>query len=310
MGHRGGAERGWPELLHVALASCFVKQQKGMVVKRFASLALSAGAMAGAVFVLAAGAASAAGPSPLPTLTLALNGKTVTVGGSTVSGAVNVVTTVTGEPQGQPTLVRLNPGVSFAAFGAGVAAVAAHHGDFNYLNPYASIVFDATANKGTSSAQTVLAPGNYFALDTGGRGVPPHAAFVVTQAASPATLPKPAATESTIDFAFRGPTTLHDGELVRFQNDGFVVHMDTLAKVKDVAAGRKVMALMLAGKDNAAMRLVTGFGTFAGPLSTGGMQQSVVNLQPGVWVQACFMDTQDGREHTVLRMERMIRIQK
>ncbi len=276
-------------------------------MKRFASLAAAAAAMAGAAFVLAAGVASAA---PLPTITLALNGKSVTVGGSTVSGAVNVVTTVTGEAQGEPTLVRLNPGVSFSAFGAAVAAVNAHHGDLNYLDPYAALIFNTAANRGTSSAQTVLQPGDYFALDTEGNGLPPHAAFVVTQSASPAALPTPGATESSIEFAFRGPTTLHDGELVRVENNGFLVHMDVLAKVKNVATANKVITLLRAGKDNAAQRLTIGSSQFAGPLSTGGMQQEVVNQTPGVYVQLCFMDTQDGREHTRLGMERTIKIVK
>jgi hypothetical protein len=38
------------------------------------------------------------------------------------------------------------------------------------------------------------------------------------------------------------------------------------------------------------------------------MQQEVLNANPGYYVQACFMDTQDGREHTVLGMERVIQI--
>jgi len=109
-------------------------------------------------------------------LTLALNGKSVTVGGSTVSGAVNVVTTVTGERTGEPTLVRLNPGVPFSAFAQAVAAVNAHHGDLNYLNPYASLVFNVPAPKGTRRAQTILQAGNYFALETQGDRTPPHTA--------------------------------------------------------------------------------------------------------------------------------------
>ena len=40
------------------------------------------------------------------------------------------------------------------------------------------------------------------------------------------------------------------------------------------------------------------------------MQQQVLNAKPGYYVQACFMDTQDGREHTQLGMERVIRIAK
>ena len=37
------------------------------------------------------------------------------------------------------------------------------------------------------------------------------------------------------------------------------------------------------------------------PASPGAMQQEVLNAKPGYYVQACFMDTQDGREHTHAR---------
>ena len=36
----------------------------------------------------------------------------------------------------------------------------------------------------------------------------------------------------------------------------------------------------------------------------------MVSNQPGYWVLACFMNTQDGRDHTQLGMERVIRIVK
>jgi hypothetical protein len=47
---------------------------------------------------------------------------------------------------------------------------------------------------------------------------------------------------------------------------------------------------------------------FAGPMSHGGIQQLVLHVHKGYWVLACFMDTQDGREHTTLGMEKVIRI--
>ena len=40
------------------------------------------------------------------------------------------------------------------------------------------------------------------------------------------------------------------------------------------------------------------------------MQQEVLIAKPGFYVQACLMDTQDGREHTQLGMERLIKITK
>ncbi len=284
-------------------------------MKRSASRLAAALVLAGgSALVLIGGVASASGAtkaSALPTLTLALNGKSVTVGGSELSGAVNVQTTVTGEQQGEPTLFHLKDGVSFAQFGQAIAIVNAHHGDLNYLDPYGSLIYNLPANKGTSTGQVVLPPGNYFALDTIKSGPPPHAAFTVTQSAAPATLPPAAATLGEIEFGFTGPRTLHDGEVLRFVNDGFLVHMDAWGRVKNVANAKKVIALLRAGKDNRAGALFLGFSVQgAGPLSSGAVEQQVISYRPGIYVQACFMDTQDGREHTRLGMERMLKIVK
>jgi hypothetical protein len=285
-------------------------------MKRFILLAISLlSVAAGGVVLFAGGAAArnaAEASNGLPTLTLALNGKSVTLGGSTVSGAVNVVTTVTAEKQGEPTLFRLNPGVPFSDFGAAVAQANKHQGDLNYLDPYGGIVFDVDVNRGTTSDETDLAPGNYFAIDTeSGGSHPPFAAFTVTQSSAPAALPSPGATISAIEFGFKGPGTLHDGELVRFENAGFLVHMIVGLGVKNAAAAHQLVDLLRAGKDNKATKLVTSEPTWgAGPLSSLGMQQEVIAGKPGYYVLACFMSTQDGREHTRLGMERIIRIVK
>jgi hypothetical protein len=45
-------------------------------------------------------------------------------------------------------------------------------------------------------------------------------------------------------------------------------------------------------------------------VSHGGMQQSVLNAPAGYYVEACFMNTQDGREHTQVGMERLVRVVK
>ncbi len=261
---------------------------------------------------LAAGGASASGASGLPTLTMALNGKTVVVGGSTISGAVNVQSTVTGESQGGPLLFRLNPGVSPSAFPQAVKMVGEHQGDLNYLDPYGSIVFDAVAPKGTSSAQTQLSAGTYFAIDSASSsGIPPHTLITVTPAATPAALPKPQGTINSIEFGFTGPTTLHDGELVRFVNAGFLVHMDVWSRVKNMAGAKELVKLLLANaSQKKANKLIIGNGGFANPMSSGGMLQLVITEKPGIYVQECFMDTQDGRSHTVLGMERIFKIVK
>jgi hypothetical protein len=40
------------------------------------------------------------------------------------------------------------------------------------------------------------------------------------------------------------------------------------------------------------------------------MQQAVLTAKPGFHVEACFMNTEDGREHTQLGMERLIKVVK
>lgn len=274
-------------------------------------------AMARAIAILGAGAsilgvgitsARGAAEPGLPTLTLALNGRSVTVGGQLQSGAVNVVSTVSVNHT-EPVLIRFNPGVPFSAFAEAGAAINAHHGDLNYLDPYGSIVFDVSADKGTTSAQTTLQPGNYLAVDLSSRNPdPPHATFVIGQALQPRSLPNAGATISAIDFGFRGPSTLHDGELVRFQNNGFVVHPVQGIGVRNAKTARRLTALLRAANDKEAPKLGISFPEFAGPLSPGGVQQELINEPPGIYVLASILPTQDGREQTQIGMERTIQI--
>jgi hypothetical protein len=221
---------------------------------------------------------------------------------------VQIVTTVAREPQGEPTFIRLNPGVTLSEFFRlfHSAAVA----DPNTLDSLGQIVVDAGAGPGRSVVQASLASGQYVGIDTVGSN-PRHwpvTTFVITRSGSPARLPHPAATVAAIEFGFRGPGTLRNGELVRFANAGFLVHMIVAARGSSLAGAQQIARLLHAGKDGQAQRLATGFATFAGPLSHGSWQQLAVHAQPGFWVLACFMTTQDGREHTVLGMERVIHV--
>jgi hypothetical protein len=266
--------------------------------------ALSLAAVVSALVLMAASSLAA---SSLPTLTLSVTKNTITVGGSKVSGAVNVVSTVTGEKNDSPGLVLLKPGVTLAQFGQAVAAIG--NGPLDAIDPYATIVFDGYTNEGTPTTdQVVLQPGTYVALNNGNG----HAVFTVTNAANPAALPKPAATVTAIDFAFRGASTLREGELVRFENDGYLIHMVVFAPVKSVADAKKAETLLLAGKAKEALsKYGTGpQGMFAGPLSHGAMQQQVISQPPGVYVIACAMNAEDGRDHYQLGMFRTIRIVK
>ena len=76
------------------------------------------------------------------------------------------------------------------------------------------------------------------------------------------------------------------------------------------ANARKIARFLREGKQGRAQRLATGFGTFAGPVSHGAYQQLVIRNHRGWYVLACFMETQDGRDHTRLGMERVTHVVK
>lgn len=258
------------------------------------------------------GSASGAASS-MPTLKIALNGtKGVSVSGSAVSGAVNVVSTFTGKaPSGfgnAPAfgLVRLRPG---ATIQQAAGAVQSHHGDINALTPYGTLYVDASA---PGAIQTALTPGNWVALNITGQGNPGIAPFTVSQSSSPAALPAAKATETAIDFGFRGPSVLHNGWAVRAENRGWLVHMVTLNGVRSRIAGLTLMKLLrVTSNPNAARPFLNGaFVNLLGPASNGAMQQMVLRTKPGYYVEACFMDAQDGREHVKLGMERLVRVLK
>jgi hypothetical protein len=268
----------------------------------------TASTLAAIAAIVATGTAQAA---TLPTLTLSLSSSAITVGGTLQSGAVNVVSTDAGVKEGATILFQLKPGYTVAEVEAALKAGAGM--EPNLASKYGSIVFDAEVNPGqTNEAQTMLAPGQYVALgSTGEHGPKLKAPFTVTAAASPATLPTPEATIRSIEFGFRGPTTLHDGELVRFENEGFLVHMDVAFPAKSAKAARQIVKDLLTGKEKGLEKLVSGAPfSFTGPVSHEAFQQETITAKPGVYVQACFMDTQDGRDHTRLGMERIFRIVK
>lgn len=284
-------------------------------MKRFASRAIAVGALSvGLLVALGSGVASAShsrASSSLPTLNVALSGTTgVSVSGSMVSGAVNVTSTFSGKAPSGPNsngptvgLVRLNPG---ATLQEAAGAVQSHKGDINALTPYGTLFVDASA---PGTVQTTLTAGRYVALNITGN-TPAFATFTVTQSSSPAALPA-AATLKAIEFAFRGPSVLHNGTIVRSVNAGWLVHMNELIGMKSKADALKAIAYLKAGKDGKAEKLATrSFVNLMGPASPGAIQQEVLNTKPGYYVEACFMDTLDGREHTQLGMERLVKVVK
>ncbi|MGO9560501.1 MAG: hypothetical protein ACLPYW_15630 [Acidimicrobiales bacterium] len=272
-----------------------------------ASLAASTTALVAAASLAASGAAQAA---PLPTVSIAVTPSSATVSGTLESGGANIVTSDTGVKEAAVIVFLLKPGVTVAQ--AEAFSKEKKGRDPNNSSKLGSIVFDTEANPGQKAeAQTELQPGQYIVLVATGEGEAQlRTSFTVSTAKSPATLPTPQATVRSIEFGFRGPSTLHDGEVVRFENEGFLVHMDVAIQVKNEKVAKQLVKLLLAGKEKQAQKLAIGFATFAGPLSNGAFLQETVTAKPGVYVQACFMDTQDGRSHTQLGMERIIKITK
>jgi hypothetical protein len=273
-----------------------------MTASAVAATLLASAALAGA------GPAGAAG---LPTVTVSVNASSISVAGALQSGGVNVVSTATGVKESGVVFVLLKPGASPEEVFAFIGSKSGR--DLNNSSKFGSIVFDAEAAPGKASeVQTVLAPGQYVALATQEEGPPrAHAVFTVTASKAPVALPAPQATVRSIEFGFTGPATLHDGELVRFENEGFLVHMDIAAPAKNRKSALALLKAFRTGHEKQAFKLISGPPAgFAGPLSTGAFQQEVITAKPGWYVQACFMPTQDRRSHTLLGQERLIKIVK
>jgi hypothetical protein len=270
----------------------------------------TAGLVALAATALTAGAAQAA---TLPTVTATVSPTSITVSGALQAGAVNIASTATGGKEPNVTLFQLKPGVTVNEVYAFLDSKKLTR-DPNAAGKYGSLVFDTEAGKGKpTEAQTVLAPGQYIALNAEGEDAAkwPRSNFAVAASPSPAALPAAQATVRTIDFGFKGPSVLHVGELVRFENEGYLVHMDIAFPAKSRKAAQAIFKGLAKGQEKGLEKLVAGPPVgFAGPISNGAFQQSTITAKPGWYVQACFMPTQDGRPHTLIGMERIIKIVK
>lgn len=261
--------------------------------------------VAGVVSASPAGART----TDLPVITIDISGKTITVAGALGSGAVEIEATTT-KANASPVLFRLNAGVTADDFYAALNSPAVQN-DPNAASAYGAIVMNWHLTQGTSTVQTRLSPGEYVALDTAKRDASawPRAEFTVAAAAEPASMPAADAKVRAIDFGFRGAKTLHVGDVVRFQNAGYVVHMIVGLRTRNADDAKEVATALRTGEGKV-NDLVAGFASFLSPVSHGAMLQETLDVQPGWYVLACFMTTQDGQEHTLLGMERVIQIVK
>jgi hypothetical protein len=95
---------------------------------------------------------------------------------------------------------------------------------------------------------------------------------------------------------------------VRFENNGWLAHMIAGIQAKNDQDAQKILAALRKGDDDTAQRLAIGFQSFLDPVSHGGVVQGPLTAPKGVYVLACFLDTQDGREHTQIGMEKIIHV--
>jgi hypothetical protein len=269
---------------------------------------------AASLFIVVGLVSSATAPAAtLPVISISVTPSSVSVSGNLISGGANVAVTGTGVKEATAIVFLLKPGVTVAEAEALNKEKKANH-DPNNNSRLGAIVFDAEARSGHSSElQANLQPGKYVVLVSEGENGESklRTSFTVAASSAPVALPAPQAKIRAIEFGFKGPATLHDGELVGFENEGFLVHMNIAFPVKNKKDAKQVIKLLLAGKEKALEKLIAGPPvSFTGPVSSGAYQQETITAKPGLYVEACFMNTQDGREHTRLGMERLIKITK
>ena len=179
----------------------------------------------------------------LPVLTLKMTGKVIAVGGSLESGAVRVVSTVTDKAEAAngaaPTLLRLDPGVTLRGVLQGVRQA----GEQPQLRPQRPVrlcadrllppgqPWDELRRSSTST------PGNYVAIDLGTNGHAAQHHVHHRQVGAPGRAAQAGRRRSRrSSSASRSPAKLHDGELVKWANAGFLVHMIVGAEAPNLAS--------------------------------------------------------------------------
>jgi hypothetical protein len=258
---------------------------------------------------LTVGVASA--ETTLPTLGIALTPTSVTVTGTPLAGGVNVITTASGKVK-EPSviLIKLDAGKTPDEL---FAFLTNPKVDPNEAKKFGAIVFDAETKEGKpAEVQTTLEAGEYAAILVGEKGpANVHAVFTVGATPTPAALPTPSAKIKSIEFGFKGPSTIKQGSIVGFEDGGFLVHMDIAFPAKSKKGANEILTAFRTGHEKKLRKLVGGEPfTLQGPVSPGGYQQETITAKPGYYVQVCFMETQDGRPHTLLGMERIFKIVK
>jgi hypothetical protein len=243
-----------------------------------------------------------AGPDA-PVINIVRTGKTLWVDGSLRSGGAEITAAL----HGQLLLIRFDQSAGTQRLRAALAQAAVNP---DALGGVAVIVLDVAARAGQVAVQTVLQPGSYEALNvtSGSRSSWPVSYFRVVKSDRPVMLAKPGASIEAIDFGFRGARLLRDGELVKFGNGGYLVHMIAFYRAKSRADASQLAADLRHRRYAQASRLAVLTGMFTGPLSHNQWQQQVIANHPGYYVLACVLRTQSGQYETRLGMVQVIRI--
>ena len=259
--------------------------------------------------LLAAGSAQA---STLPTLTLTLTKTSITVGGATQSGAVNVVTTGhAASRKGRAILFLLKPGATVAEVETALKNGAGK--DPNKASKYGTIVFDEEASPGkTNEAQTYLQPGSVRcprrrrrrraeaqrALH--GDRLPHHPARCRRRR------PRSARSSSASVDRARGTTASSCALKTKASSCTWTSCSPSRATRPPSRSSR----ICWPGRKRGSKSSSPGNRSAPGRFRMKPSSRTTITAKPGWYVQACFMETQDGRVHTRLGMERIIRIVK
>jgi hypothetical protein len=245
-----------------------------VVVPALAAAAVLAGAPAGA--------AGAAGADQAITIT-AQPGKTVVAGADSLQGGFTAVTMVAGPAREGSNLVlaRLNDGVTLAQLRR------ATRRNEDVPEDLITLPTSGFLQPGGRFRTTVrLAPGNYVAAQVpDGPGIGPAAEFTVAPG-SVGRAPAATARISMFDYGFRGPASIRGKGTLLVKNIGKNFHFVFGVRLAPGVDARQVIASIRAGdlegpppgEEVALLGLV----------SPGTANYIETDLQPGIYVIACF----------------------
>lgn len=99
------------------------------------------------------------------------------------------------------------------------------------------------------------------------------------------------------EYQFAGASTLKQGQVtIALSNRGFERHELNIVRLKDGVTAKQVMEAEAAGLDTEDLVADEGVGAVS-PVDPGATGTVQVNLVPGTYAYACFLDAPDGQAH-------------